>query len=258
MVALCIDTAASKCAVALNDLHSGSLLASISHDINRGHAEVLMDIIDQCMRRAQIGYEDVERIITTIGPGSFTGVRVGVAAARAIGLGLSKPVIGISNLQACAAYAQTIAATKGEVGGKGTDGDIARNIFVIIDARREEVYFQRFTNSAPVCDPMICRLDTLLEETKLFKLGDVICCGSGAATLLERMATSQSPAQNHVEAVIVHHQATAPIEVIAALGLAAPVGKFRPEPLYLRQADAKSQAGFAVPLAATSGGDESS
>ena len=235
MLALSIDTAANLCAVAVSDQASGQILAAISHDIGRGHAEMLMDTIEQCLTQAQKPYSDIDKIITTIGPGSFTGVRVGMAAARAIGLGLSKPVVGISNLQACAAHALQLVDTNG-------DAKTKQPIWVILDARRDEVYFQQFDGSDPTSKPMVCRIDELVANADFAIGSDVMLCGSGAQLFLSAMAGEEVSA-NHP---IAHHLATAPIEVVASLGMAAAVSEDRPEPLYLRGADAKQQAGFAV------------
>ena len=233
MVALSIDTAANICAVALSDLRSKKILAAISDDITRGHAEILMDIIDRCMVQAGVSYKHINKIITTTGPGSFTGVRVGMSAARAIGLGLSKPVVGISNLQACASYASS---TKNSL-------DDQQPISVILDARRDEVYFQQFQNTIALDQAIVCTLEDLVERDDITFCANSILCGSGVTKFMQMDATSNRRGDFEIS----HHAATAPIEIIAALGLAAPVAQSRPQPLYLRGADAKQQAGFAVP-----------
>ena len=232
MAALSIDTVANLCAVAVNNHKTGELLSVVSHDIGRGHAEILMDVIDEAMNQANIGYKDLEKIITTIGPGSFTGVRVGISVGRAIGLGLSKPVIGVSTLQASAQYAAQVG--NGENAGK--------NISVIIDARRSEFYFQPFQNGIPVQDAMVCKFSDLLENHKKQNLENIVICGSGAKKFNEEVAIS-----NHKTNFMIAHQlATAPIESVAKIGLAVAIPEMRPEPLYLRGADAKKQQGFAV------------
>ncbi|MCF6322032.1 MAG: tRNA (adenosine(37)-N6)-threonylcarbamoyltransferase complex dimerization subunit type 1 TsaB [Rhizobiaceae bacterium] len=223
MIALSIDTAANYCAAALSDVNSGEILASVNEDIGRGHAEMLLDIIDQCMKQANAGYRDIEQIVSTIGPGSFTGVRVGLATARAIGVALSKPVIGVSNLEACARYAMQF--DNMPVGNK--------LVSVIVDARRNEVYFQQFNNALPVQKPVVSAIKDLEIE-------DSALCGSGAAEYVLYKKPDRKP-------VIIHDKATAPIEIIAALGAEKPVPDSRPQPLYLRAADAKIQDGFAVP-----------
>jgi len=225
MIALSIDTAANNCAVALSDIGTGEILASVSEDIGRGHAELLLDVIERCMAQANTRYHDIERVISTIGPGSFTGVRVGLATARAVGLALSKPVIGVSNLEACAHFAL-------QLGGGSLEN---KTLSVILDARRNEVYFQQFKNGLEVQKPAVSTIEALHLENS-------VLCGSGAVAYNLQMKHAGSPQKS----TIIHDMATAPIELIAALGINKPVPKTRPQPLYLRGADAKKQDGFAV------------
>jgi len=232
MVALSIDTAANTCAVAVSDLASGKVLASISIDIERGHAEVLIGQIGQCLQRADVVYHDIERVISTIGPGSFTGVRVGLSCARAIALALEIPVIGISNLEACAAYARELLPPQ----------STAPKIYVIQDARRDEVYFQQFQNGQSGTNAMALSIDTLVKEhAPAMRQCDVLC-GSGAEKFLHAIGTVGNNFPNGV----IHRHATAPIEVVAKLGTTADILAARPEPLYLRAPDAKIQQGFAI------------
>ncbi len=232
MAALSIDTAANLCAVAVNDDNSGELLSVVSHDIGRGHAEILMDVIDEAMNQASMGYKDLERVIATIGPGSFTGVRVGISVGRAIGLGLSIPVVGVSILQASAQYAVQV----------GNGQNAQKKISVIIDANRDEFYFQPFQNGIPVQDAKICKFNYLLNNHDTQNLENIVICGSGAKKFSEEAVVSNDEANF----TIAHQLATAPIESVATIGLAEAIPKMRPEPLYLRGADAKQQQGFAV------------
>ena len=86
MLILAIDTAAHLCSVALHDGASGRDLAVRSDDIGRGHAEVLMPMIAAVMDATGTGLPDLAAIAVTTGPGSFTGVRVGLAAAKGVGV----------------------------------------------------------------------------------------------------------------------------------------------------------------------------
>ena len=106
MRVLAIDTALEACAAAVLDTERGTL-ASESLTMLRGHAEALMPLIARVMRNAEIPFSALDRIAVTTGPGSFTGLRVGIAAARGIALAAAKPVIGLTTL---AAYAASKAA----------------------------------------------------------------------------------------------------------------------------------------------------
>ena len=101
MTILAIDTSASLCAAAVFD---GELeLGRSVIDIGKGHAEHLMGVIEAALAAANVTYAGMSRIVVAIGPGSFTGIRVGVSTARGLALALGVPAIGISNLDAVAA-----------------------------------------------------------------------------------------------------------------------------------------------------------
>jgi tRNA threonylcarbamoyl adenosine modification protein YeaZ len=102
---LAIDTSAAQCAVALAD-PSGAVLARRAEPMQRGHAERLMPMIEAVLAEAGAARDRLARVAVCTGPGSFTGVRVGVAAARGIALGLGIPAVGISRFDALAAAAR--------------------------------------------------------------------------------------------------------------------------------------------------------
>jgi tRNA threonylcarbamoyl adenosine modification protein YeaZ len=122
-VILAIDTAAPRLQLALL-LADGKVDVSVD-DIATGHAELIFGRIAELMRRNGVGYPDLGRVVTTTGPGSFTGLRIGLSAARGIGLARGIAVIGVPSLLAISL----------SVEGPST---------VLLDARRDEAYFQTF------------------------------------------------------------------------------------------------------------------
>ena len=96
----------------------------------RGHAEALMPLIAGVMSDAGVEFTDLDRIAVTVGPGSFTGLRVGVAAARGIALAAGKPAVGLTTLSALAA--------------PFFDADESKALLAVIDARHSQVYMQLF------------------------------------------------------------------------------------------------------------------
>jgi tRNA threonylcarbamoyladenosine biosynthesis protein TsaB len=95
---LAIDTALGACAAAVLDSQRGVILADESIAMMRGHAEALMPLIARVMDAARCEFAELDRVAVTVGPGSFTGLRVGIAAARGIALAAGKPAIGLSTL----------------------------------------------------------------------------------------------------------------------------------------------------------------
>src|SRR5688572_27817223 len=103
MRVLAIDTALSACSVAVLDTDRAAVIASDTLVMTRGHAEAVMPMIARVMDEAQADFALLDRIAVTVGPGSFTGLRVGISAARGIALAAGKPAIGLSTLAGFAA-----------------------------------------------------------------------------------------------------------------------------------------------------------
>ncbi len=125
-ITLAIDTARERLQLALAG--AAGQPATLVHDIARGHAEIIMDAIGTLLVDNGVDYERLERIAVTTGPGSFTGLRIGLSVARALGLAKAVPVLGVPSL---------LALSLGQDGAQE----------LVVDAKRGEAYFQTF--SAP-------------------------------------------------------------------------------------------------------------
>lgn len=201
-------------------MEAGNILSENSMDIGRGHAEVLMPLLDECLGAASVSYPELARIAVTIGPGSFTGVRVGLSVARGLGLGLDIPVAGISTLEAASELATEM----------GHTGPLA----VVLDARRNEAYYLICKSNVPGPDGI--GIAGYPDIAGMVEKGTAIC-GSGAPLLNEFRDGFNN---------IVHAEATAPVALIARLGAEAEVRDKSPEPLYLRPPDARPQSGLVL------------
>src|SRR3979409_113665 len=147
MRVLAIDTALEACSAAVFDSDRGGITASESVAMARGHAEAVMPLLARVMDLAEIEFANLDRIAVTTGPGSFTGLRVGIAAARGIALAAGKPAIGLSTLSALAA--PHVASRAGDT------------IMAAIDGRNEQVYFQVFAPSgSTIVAPRLDRVRT--------------------------------------------------------------------------------------------------
>ncbi|MEM7068841.1 MAG: tRNA (adenosine(37)-N6)-threonylcarbamoyltransferase complex dimerization subunit type 1 TsaB [Pseudomonadota bacterium] len=215
---LAIDTSAQLCAACLYDTKNSRVLSSDVRDIGRGHAEILMEQIDNCLGVTGATYSDIGRIGVTNGPGSFTGLRVGLSVARGLRLALKIEAIGISSL----------AGLETEATQSGFDG----KLLTILDARRDQAYCKLSGNDIPFIDTFENLVHTLPNDLEGI-------CGSGSDDL-QKLAFAELP--------IIHAKSVANIETIAELATIAPTNNTPPEPLYLREADAKPQSGFAVSL----------
>ena len=97
MLILAIDTALDACAAAVLDTDTAKIIAQESQAMKRGHAEALMPLIARVMKASGIAFTSLDRVAVTKGPGSFTGLRVGLSAARGIALAAGKPVVGVDD-----------------------------------------------------------------------------------------------------------------------------------------------------------------
>src|SRR5215470_3929637 len=142
MLILAIDTALDACAAAVLDTDNNKVIALESQAMKRGHAEALMPLVARVMKESGIAFEALDRIAATIGPGSFTGLRVGLSAARGIALAANKPVVGITTLTA---YIAPHLSEHGE-----------HPIIAAIDARHDHVYLQVVTgHGEPLVTPRV-------------------------------------------------------------------------------------------------------
>lgn len=220
MRVLSFDTALTACSVAVVDTAGDSVLAARSEHMDRGHAEALMPMIAAEVEKAG-GLEGIERIVVTVGPGSFTGIRVGLAAARALALATEKPLVGVTTLSALAAPAIA------------EDGDTP--VVAAIDARHGRVFFQAFTPGARGLVP--ARVLPAREAARSLGAGAVRLIGSGAGLVAEHLEAGRYAILDGVVADPVW---------LARLGAVMPLPMRPPRPLYLRPADAKPQTGGRV------------
>lgn len=217
---LAIDTASTLCAACVLD--AGVERGRSVRDLGKGHAEHLMAVIDEALKSANITYADLDRIAVSVGPGSFTGVRVGVSTARGLAMALKIPAVGITTLEAIAAEARAALG--------------ARPVLAALDAGRGEINAALYDASGvALFGPAVA---ALAQVADLARQGRPALCGSAAQMIAEELSIMPD---------IVPVSTTADIAVYARLGSEKPLDDGKPRPLYLREADAKPQAGFVLP-----------
>ncbi len=208
MLTLAVDTCLDACTAVVGD--DGRVLAAISEPMSRGHQERLAPMVAEVMAAAGVDFASLGRIAATVGPGSFTGLRVGLSFAKAMALALDIPCVGIGTLEALTF---------------GHDG----LVLAITDARRGQAYWQAFEAGAAACAPAASRI----EDAAAFFGGRglrVTVTGPGAA-LVEGLMPGATFAP-----------AAAPTpDALLALAAIAPPGSAAP--LYLRAPDARLPGG---------------
>ena len=227
---LAIDTALGCCAACVVDTDgagplSAEPLSTESLVMERGHAEALLPLLDRVVAAVPGGFASLHRVSVTIGPGSFTGLRVGIACARAVGLAVAVPVVGVTTLAAL--LAPLFAERR------------ARLAVAVIDARGGRVYAQAVApGGRVVIKPGVMPIRDLVRT---LGTGAVTLVGSGAATVAAEAWSIGLDAK-------VHDPSGAPqIEWVARLGAAADERTALAKPLYLAPPDARPQDAGRLP-----------
>jgi tRNA threonylcarbamoyladenosine biosynthesis protein TsaB len=224
MLILAIDTALDACAAGVLDTDAGKMVAQESLAMKRGHAEALMPLIGRVMNWSGLPFSALDRIAVTTGPGSFTGLRVGLSAARGIALAAARPVVGVTTLTA---FAAPVVSEDGE-----------HPVIAAIDARHDHVYFQVVAGDgtslvAPQIAPMA-------EALAAWRFGPPHLVGNAAAMLSERWPAHAAPPFK------VDSQPAPDIAWVAWLGAAINPESAPARPYYLREPDAKPAKDMAL------------
>ena len=205
---LALDASGAACSVAVT--RDGDLLAVRQQPMDRGHAEALMPLVMEAMAEAGIAFTDLATIAVGVGPGSFTGIRIALAAARGMGLAARCPVVGIDSFSAVAAQLDP--------------ADLAgRSLLVVIESKRSELFGQYFDSELHTMGgPLVLPPVALLQQRPA---GSLLIAGDGAVRL--------PPGPNIVSA-----RGTLRPDALAIAQLAQTGKHVLPaRPLYLRAAD---------------------
>ena len=192
---LAIDTANDSISVAL--LKNKDVLSHDFRIMNRGQGEALIPMIQSVLKEASFDIQKLDRVAVSIGPGSFTGVRIGLSAARGVGLALNIPVYGVTSFEA-AAYQST------------------GFVLAVLDTKRGDFYTQLFKDGKEAEGP------TIRTVGQISSLDVPVLIGAGA----------QSLANQTKKEIRLY-----PMEPAIAVGLCSFQKTYPPEPLYLRDAD---------------------
>jgi len=218
---LALDTATTGCSVTV--WRDGDVLAHDARDMSRGQAEVLLPMAVQALDAAGVQPSDLSAVAVTRGPGAFTGMRIGLAAARGLALSLNIPCIGVTTLEAVAH-------------GVGADERPAPTVVLAaVESKRADIYVQLFdAGLIPLSEPLAADGPALAALLK--KDADVLAVGDGATRAQEMLS------EHGVEVRLSTASALPDTRLVAEIAterFAAEADAPPPEPLYLRPPDAK-------------------
>ena len=225
---LAIDT--SLPAVSVCFYHGDAQQAVLRETLpmQKGHAEALMPMIERTVMRLDRGFASLDRVAVTVGPGSFTGIRIGVAAARGISLACGIEAVGVSTL---AALATPLLFSEDD-----------RIVAAAIDASHGNVYLSAYGSSGRVLTSP--RLISLSDACRLLAAGQVVAIGSGAEKLCE---TARALGQ---EIMVAEREPWPDIVAVAKLGVVADPRTAPARPAYLKAPDVTLSGRSALPRAA--------
>ncbi|MGY0394178.1 tRNA (adenosine(37)-N6)-threonylcarbamoyltransferase complex dimerization subunit type 1 TsaB [Fusobacterium sp. SYSU M8A802] len=163
MLVLAIDTATKIGSVALYDDKIG-VIGELNIYVKINHSAVIMSMIDNLFKMTKLTINDVDRIAITVGPGSFTGIRIGVAVAKGLCYGTEKSIVGINELDL---LANNIEGFQGE-------------IVSLIDARKERVYYSIYEKNSELKRVSDYKDGEIRELLESLKGKTPIFCGDGA------------------------------------------------------------------------------
>lgn len=224
MRVLAIDTALGACSACIVDTSHPEPLAGESILMERGHAEALLPLLDRVVSAVEGGFASLDRVAVTIGPGSYTGLRVGISAARAIGLAAGVPVVGVATLSA---YLAPLMASDPRV-----------LMAAAIDAKHGHVFLQAVAPGGRAVVPP--GLLPVRDAVRLLGSGPIQLTGSGAP-----IVGAECWAQG-IEAKVSDAPLAPDIAWVGRVGALADPAHALPKPLYLRGPDAKPQDGVRI------------
>ncbi len=217
---LALDTSLAACGVVVAS-HELASPVVVAETVERAHGERLLGMISDAMAEAGLRFQDLDRIAVTTGPGSFTGLRVGIAAARGLALVTSRPLVGIGNLAIHAEHARRQAGTI--------------PVMAATRAGKGSLYAQPFGPDGNELAPP--RAGSAEDVASAVEPG-MLLAGSGADAVRAAAGTGK--------ASIAHRLHEPDLSSFCRLALAAPPADQQVRPLYLRSPDAKPQASAAV------------
>ena len=207
MKILAIDCTHGTCSAAFFD--GEKVVSEIVEEMERGQAERLIPMVQDVLKKAEAGFSDVDAVAVTTGPGSFTGVRVGLAAADGIALAAGLPMIGVSVLEV---LAWKIAVRHSDM----------KKVCLVLETKRDDYYAQCFEAEKPLTEPSALSAKDLSGLNGFFFAGNAV----------DRLAAENGLPNDVIVSITMPTAAE-----IAVFAAGKTPREEYPEPLYLREAD---------------------
>ncbi len=229
MIILALDSALTSCSAAV--IRDGGILSEIFEERTRGQAERLIPMCQEACRNADVSFDMLDAIAVTRGPGTFTGVRIGLAAARGLALALNSPLVGVTTLEVVARNVIEAGLVK----------NMSR-FAVALDARRSEVYLQLFDvingDAVAASDPAACPLENIADclDRKV-----AMVAGNGAELVQSSLSPDAADRLNFPVFPCQPNAATVGLVALTSLDFGDGIdggGFNKVSPLYLRAPDA--------------------
>lgn len=219
MKILAVDTCSSKCSVAIKD--GDKTLYSLVKEMPRGHSEALFPMIEMALKESKLDINDIDAFACTVGPGAFTGIRVGISSTRALSMATKKPAIGVKSADAI------------------VTGFEEQNlpILVALESKRKDVYWQLFDSEKnPITEMSLSLASDVAEQIESEQL---IVIGDGGVHFKEFLP--------HATFLEYNHPAPEDICKLAQIALEKNEYEGSCEPLYLRDADVSKPKKLIIP-----------
>ncbi len=218
---LSFDSSAAACSVALSNITE--IFACDFKKMSRGQAEYLMPMIKKTLMKSGLRPCDIDMVAVTIGPGAFTGIRIGLASANAFGLALNIPVVGITTTRAVA---------------MAQDNPQGKDILVAIDSKRADIYMEILSpNGISKMQPKLLSLDDIVKF--IANDSDLLICGDAIPRLLPILAAAEI---NYIHAwqenIFPDPAVIAKLATEDFIKYGAMAFENKPKPLYIRPPDA--------------------
>ncbi len=222
---LALDTATAACSVAL--WRDGAVLARRFEAMLRGQSEALMPMVGAVLAEAGCGFNDLDAFAVTVGPGAFTGLRIGLAAARGMALAADLPLIGVTTLEAV-------------VHGVPPSRIGNASLLAALDSKRDDIYLQPFDPGLAALAPPAALMPAAIEAALAISVppGRLGVVGDAADRVLAAIAGDPAYRARVLDAPALPDAAVVARLAAARLHLAVRPGTEAPAPLYLRPADA--------------------